>query len=177
MSAKRERSTAPAPTAASARAMPSSALNAVYAWRRVLADAGCQLPSMRAALKVLKGLNAEFISDFGADALAPRKQQPIPRAALVAVFKALDARNVHGWSDTVLIAMSALVAWGLVRGSRKDELTADAAGDTCYTRASFAYVVNDKVVDPTARNIAEMKNGDFICATFTSSKCDRFNLH
>eukprot|EP00965_Chrysotila_dentata_P171310 5653520-Pleurochrysis_carterae.AAC.1 len=68
--------------------------------------------------------------------------------------------------------MSALVAWGLVSGSRKDELTADAAGDTCYTRASFAYVVNGNVVEPTAHNIAEMKGGDFICATSAPSKCD-----
>eukprot|EP00965_Chrysotila_dentata_P033930 1130130-Pleurochrysis_carterae.AAC.1 len=73
--------------------------------------------------------------------------------------------------------MSALVAWGLVSGSRKDELTADAAGDTCYTRASFAYVVNGADVDPTALNIAGIKSGDFVCATSAPSKCGRFNLH
>eukprot|EP00965_Chrysotila_dentata_P071688 2368417-Pleurochrysis_carterae.AAC.2 len=177
MSAKRTRSVAPTPTAAHAHAIPSSALNAVYTWRRVLADAGCQLPNMRATLKVLKGLNAEFISDFGAEALASRKQQPIPRAALVAAFKGLDARGVNGWCSTVHIAMSTLVAWALVSGSRKDQLTADSAGDTCCTRASFAYIVNGKAVAPTAQNIAGMKMGDFICATSAPSKCDGFNLH
>eukprot|EP00965_Chrysotila_dentata_P123795 4092176-Pleurochrysis_carterae.AAC.1 len=66
------------------RAMPSSALQAVYAWRRVLSDVGCELADMNSALRQLKGLNAALAAEFGQDSLAHRKQQPLPRSTLVA---------------------------------------------------------------------------------------------
>eukprot|EP00965_Chrysotila_dentata_P110511 3651749-Pleurochrysis_carterae.AAC.1 len=73
------------------RALPSSALQAVYAWRRVLGDVGCELPGMKGALRQLKGLSAAFVSDFGQNSLTQRKQQPLPRSVLLDTVARLDA--------------------------------------------------------------------------------------
>ena len=134
------------------RAMPPSALSAIYGWRRVLADCGCYLASMLLAAKVLKGLVADYKRDFGQDAMTAQHHVPFELDVVRRCVAALQRRamRTHGWSDTLHHAIEVMITFCMVRGPRLDELCEMMAGDTFYRRANFAWCSGARVVGSSA---------------------------
>ena len=105
--------------------MATSALLAIYAFRRVQRDCARYLPGMEEARGVLKGLCARYKLRWGDDALVPTRKQPFSTAHTRAILHALDtATTALGWTACLAQAMQVAFCFGMSTGMRKDEWTA-----------------------------------------------------
>ena len=104
------------------KAKPTSALLAVYAWRRVLRDAGCMLVSMKQASLHLKGMLAEYKLSYGQDSLDVIHQEPLSNDVINACMDRLNF-PIDGWSGQEREEMGCLMAYARLIGPRCDELT------------------------------------------------------
>ena len=159
------------------RAMPPSALSAIYGWRRVIADCGCYLASMLLAAKVLKGLVADYKRDFGQDAMTAQHHVPFELQVVLRCVAALQRRALrsHGWSDTLHDAIEVMIKFSMVRGPRLDETCEMMAGDTFYRRANFAWCSGAHIIgsSATASASAPIAADAIIRAQNVPSKTDR----
>ena len=153
-------------------AMPDSALNAIYGWRRVLRDCGRHLAPMALALAQCRGVRLQYTKSWGNDSLVPQKHRPIPRALVLAIIRTLANYAVPGWSRPLHDMWRRLVKYELVTGTRGNEV---AGEDTRLSRADFAPVIDGIVSEPTPENYKRMRPGDKLRGKSSPSKCDRTN--
>tara|TARA_B110000503_G_scaffold47688_1_gene77649 strand:- start:114 stop:5735 length:5622 start_codon:yes stop_codon:yes gene_type:complete len=156
------------------QAMPSSPMNAMYAYRRVLKDCGRFLAPLSSALSQLRSLRAQYVSTWGTQSLVPRKHTPIADHNIGKMLAGLTLLAMLGWSQTKHAAWIVLILYELVTGTRNDEV---AGEDTRLQRDSFVPYVDGIELEPTPQNWARMRNGDHIRGKSAPSKCDRTNAH
>jgi len=165
---------------------PSTALNYIYAFKRVMIDCGRWVPeSMSGVLKQLKGLNARVRASFGQDCLIPRQTQPFSLSMLTTMAKALRNKAIGTWTDCTHSIMLVMMCYCLATGTRCNEmaqafqLSADASTqpDMDYLRrANFVPFKAGIQLEPTTDSWASLRNGDMVRAHPAPSKCDRDNV-
>ena len=155
--------------------MPTSALLAIYAFRRVQRDCARYLPGMEEARGVLKGLCARYKLRWGDDALVPMRKQPFSTAHTRAILHALDTATVAlGWTTCLAQAMQVAFCFGMSTGMRKDEWTAAFNDDTYLRRANLTWVDDDGEPLPSTPEVtASRRNGHLLRGRAPPSKCDR----
>jgi len=160
------------------RAKPSSALLAVYGWRRILADAGCELVPMRMAIGHLKGLNALFKREFGAESLVPQHQLPLSRAQKLRMFQVLDSgEGLDDWPPLLRESFALMLAYAFSTGSRRDELTKRRPEDTCVMLAFFLWLHRDKLIPGCQEVWRCLIPGALLSGMSAASKADRDHIH
>lgn len=159
--------------------MPTSALLALYGWRRVMRDCGRYIPDLIEVRGVLKGICARYKARWGDDAFIPERKQPFSSTHMLDIIAILTA-NVTvliAWTATLRAAMLTAFCYVISTGARKDEWTASFEGDTFARRANFAWVDRDgNDLPSTPEVIASRKNGDQLRGKSAPSKCDRLNI-
>ena len=159
--------------------MPTSALLAMYGYRRVMRDCGRYLPDLTETRGVLKGLCARYKQRWGDDAFVPARKQPFSTAHLLAIVAALTgaAGLLASWPAVLCNAVLTAFCYAISTGARKDEWTATFEGDTYVRRANFAWVDDDGADLPsTHATIASRSNGHLLRGRSAPSKCDRLNI-
>ena len=121
-------------------AKPGSALQAVIAYRRVQRDCGRELVPMQGVSKVLRGLLRRYQALFGDRALVPTRAEPFSQTHLLAMVRGCNNIVIPSWTHTMHSAMHTALLYSLATGTRKDEWTVKALGDTCIKRSNFEWV-------------------------------------
>ena len=162
---------------------PSTALNYIYAFKRVMADCGRWVPdTMSGVLKALKGLNKRIRATFGQDALIPRRTQPFSLNMLRLMASALRKGLITGWGNALHMAMLTMMCFALSTGTRCDEMAqvvvaqGEAINSDYLRRANFVPYKNGKPLVPNEAAWASLSNGDMIRGHSAPSKCDRDNV-
>ena len=153
-------------------AMPDSALNAIYGWRRVLRDCGRHLAPMALALAQCRGIRLQYTITWGNDSLVPQKHRPIPKALVLAILRVLTNYSVPGWTRQQHDMWRRLVKYELVTGTRGNEV---AGEETRLSRNDFVPVLDGIIAEPTPANYGRMRKGDHLRGKSSPSKCDRTN--
>jgi len=159
--------------------MPTSALLALYGWRRVMRDCGRYTPDLVEARGVLKGICARYKARWGDEAFVPNRKQPFSSKHMLEIVALLTnpSTTLIAWSDVLRMAVLTAFRYALSTGARKDEWTASFDGDSFVRRASFAWVDKDGNDLPSSPDvIASRKNGDLLRGKSAPSKCDRLNI-
>ena len=159
--------------------MPTSALLALYGWRRVMRDCGRYTPDLTEVRGVLKGICARYKARWGDEAFVPNRKQPFSSRHVLEILALLTkpVTTLTAWSDVLRMAVLTAFCYALSTGARKDEWTASFEGDSFVRRASFAWVDKDGNDLPSSPEvIASRKNGDLLRGKSAPSKCDRLNI-
>ena len=159
--------------------MPTSALLALYGWRRVMRDCGRYTPDLIEVRGVLKGICARYKARWGDEAFVPNRKQPFSSRHMLEIVALLTKPDtpLTAWSDVLRMAILTAFCYALSTGARKDEWTASFEGDSFVRRASFAWVDKDGNDLPSSHDvIASRKNGDLLRGKSAPSKCDRLNI-
>ena len=159
--------------------MPTSALLALYGWRRVMRDCGRYTPDLTEVRGVLKGICARYKARWGDEAFVPNRKQPFSSRHMLEIVALLTkpATTLTAWNDVLRMAVLTAFCYALSTGARKDEWTASFEGDSFVRRASFAWVDKDGNDLPSSPEvIASRKNGDMLRGKSAPSKCDRLNI-
>ena len=159
--------------------MPTSALLALYGWRRVMRDCGRYTPDLTEVRGVLKGICARYKARWGDEAFVPNRKQPFSSRHVLEIVAILTkpVTSLTAWSDVTRMAFLTAFCYALSTGARKDEWTASFEGDTFVRRASFAWVdENGDDLPSSPEVIASRKNGDLLRGKSAPSKCDRLNI-
>jgi hypothetical protein len=156
-------------------AMPTSALLAIYGFRRVMRDCGRVLAEMTEVRRVLKGVCERYKKRWGDDAFVPERKQPFTNAHLLGMIAALVA-GVASWPMVLSNALVVALCFVISTGTRKDEWTASFEGDTYVRRGNFVWVDRmHRVLPSTPEVVQSRKNGDMLRGRSAPSKCDRLN--
>jgi hypothetical protein len=156
---------------------PTSALLAIYAYRRVMRDCARHLPDMSAARGALKGICNRYKLRWGDDAFIPSRKQPYSSEHMRAIASWLTARcNPLNWPAVLCRAVLTAFCYAISTGVRKDEWTCD--DDTYVRRGNFAWVEEHTMSDlpNTPDVIASRRNGHLLRGRAAASKCDRLNI-
>ena len=135
-------------------AQPPSAMQAVYAYRRVLRDCGRYLGDLHKSAMMLKGMNAAFLKAWGQEALAPDHHVPFALSDVRLLREALVSYAILHWARVLHDAVCVIALFCLVRGPRLDEWCRMFAGDTFYLRANFVWVRGRDLIGSTAAAVA-----------------------
>lgn len=159
-------------------AKPSSAYGPVCGWRRILRDAGHELPSTRSVAKAIKGETQRFKRAWGQKAMVPIRRRPFSQPMLQKINAALSSGNIFisskdAWSTNQCILMRALFLFGLATGERADSLSMSSPDDGDYWRLADLRFVRDEKELPDK---AKTKSGDLLRGRAPPSKCDRDNM-
>ena len=158
--------------------MPTSALLALYGWRRVMLSCGRYVADLAQVRSVLKGVCARYKARWGDDAFVRTLKQPFTTEHLMAIIALLEsATRLATWSAVLRKAVLTAFCYALSTGARKDEWTASFEGDTFVRRSNFNWVDergND--LPNTAATVSSRKNGDLLRGRSAPSKCDRLNV-
>ena len=158
--------------------MPTSALLALYGWRRVMLACGRYVADLTQVRAVLKGICARYKARWGDDAFVRSRKQPFTTAHLTAIVALLEAANqLVTWTAVLRQAVLTAICHALSTGARKDEWTASFEGDTFVRRGNFNWVDgNGNDLPNTPATVATRKNGDLLRGRSAPSKCDRLNV-
>ena len=158
--------------------MPTSALLALYGWRRVMLACGRYVADLTQVRAVLKGICARYKARWGDDAFVRSRKQPFTTAHLLAIVALLEAANqLASWTAVLRQAILTAFCHALSTGARKDEWTASFEGDTFVRRGNFNWVdENGNDLPNTSATVASRKNGDLLRGRSAPSKCDRLNI-
>ena len=159
--------------------MPTSALLALYGWRRVMRDCGRYTPDLTEVRGVLKGICARYKARWGDEAFVPNRKQPFSSRHMLEIVALLTkpVTTLVAWTTVLRRAILTAFCYVLSTGARKDEWTASFEGDSFVRRASFAWVDADgNDLPSTPEVIASRKNGDLLRGKSAPSKCDRLNI-
>ena len=158
--------------------MPTSALLALYGWRRVMLACGRYVADLTQVRAVLKGICARYKARWGDDAFVRSRKQPFTTAHILAIVALLESANqLVTWTAMLRQAVLTAFCHALSTGARKDEWTASFEGDTFVRRCNFNWVDgNGNDLPNTAATVASRKNGDLLRGRSAPSKCDRLNV-
>ena len=150
---------------------PTSGLQAIYGWRRVMRDCGRHLCDMTEVLRVLKGLCLQYRAAYGPEAFLKQQAMVFSLDMLHAISLACTAYRVPGFSAAWHDAWAAKHAHLASTGTRKDEVIR-------LLRAHFVWVGADfQPLPSTQEVVSSRKDGDYLRGSSTESKCDPLNLH
>ena len=157
---------------------PTSALLAVYAFRRVMRDCGRYLPDMSEVRGVFKGICMRYKARWGDEAFVPHRKMPFRAADLRAMVSLLAASAVQGWAPVLCSAMLVALCYALSTGARKDEWTLSFEGDTLVRRSNFVWVdeITYAELPNTPEVIQSRRRGCLLKGRSAASKCDRLNV-
>ena len=159
--------------------MPTSALLALYGWRRVMRDCGRYIPDLIEVRGVLKGICSRYKARWGDEAFIPNRKQPFSLKHMLDIVMLLTTgtSKIASWSSTLRSALLTAFCYVLSTGARKDEWTASFEGDTFARRASFTWVDDEgRDLPCTPEVLASRRNGDLLRGRSAPSKCDRLNI-
>ncbi len=158
--------------------MPTSALLALYGWRRVMISSGRYVADLAQVRSVLKGICARYKARWGDDAFVRTLKQPFTTEHLLAIVSLLEVGTLLvTWTSTLRMAVLTAFCHAISTGARKDEWTASFEGDTFVRRTNFNWVdAGGNDLPNTAATIASRKNGDLLRGRSAPSKCDRLNI-
>ena len=155
----------------------TSALLAIYAYRRVMRDCGRFVPDMAATRGVFKGLCMRYKARWGDEAFVPERKEPYSTAQVLAIVALLATGEVMTWPTVLCTALLTAFCYACSTGARKDEWTASFKGDTYSRRASFAWVDDDRRDLPSTPEVIRTRcNGHLLRGRSSASKCDRLNI-
>jgi hypothetical protein len=155
---------------------PSSALQAIYGWRRVQGDCNRYLCDMRRVGKILKGLCAEYRAVWGDDAFVRHQAAIFSLRMLHTIADACEKLAIEGWSDAQHDVWLLLNAYLVSTGTRKDEWVRKFPLDAYTKRGNFCWVDAEFVDLPATSAVpASRRNGHYLRAMSEPSKCDRNN--
>ena len=150
---------------------PTSALQALYGWRRVQRDCGRYLCDLAEVRRVLKGICLGYRALYGPEAFMKQQAQVFALAMLHQIAAACLTYAVSEFSAAMHDVWAAKHAFLANTGTRKDEAIR-------LTRWHFVWVDADLNELPmTPAMIASRSNGDYLRGTSVESKCDPLNLH
>ena len=157
------------------RGQPPSALQAVFAWRRVQRDCGRALAPMNYAYGMIKGLVEQHKRDFGQDSLAPAHHVPYPLESICKACAYLDSYACASWTRQLHDALGVLVRFCMVRGPRLDEFAEMFVGDTFYRRSNFNWCRDTGAVAYTQLigSVLSLFDGRLLQVRNVPSKTDR----
>ena len=158
-------------------AKPSSALLAVYGWRRVLRDCDRYLSDMVQVKAVLKGICALVKKEYGLAAFAVHQAKVYSLKMLLAVAEAIIANPPPSWSPSLVAAWRAIHAYLVSIGERKEAWTSSCEGDDNLLRSNFKWLDDDGNGLPMTREIIRTRrNGHILQGSPGASKCDRLGI-
>ena len=132
------------------QAKPPSGMQALYGWRRVMRDCDRHVPDMKAAARVLKGMNEQLKRDFGQDAMTVDHHIPYPLQSVLRAVRYLDSYSCPTWTVAQHDAMRVTIKFNLSRGPRLDEWCEMHQGDSFYRRANFVWCQATEIIGDTA---------------------------
>jgi hypothetical protein len=159
-------------------AKPPSAYGPIYGWRRILSDAGHELPDMKLVARTIKGETAKYKAKWGSKAVVPTRRLPFSQPMLQRIHECLvrgDVRAATGkeWTPQQCRVMRAAFLFGLATGERADSMAASSTGDIDYWRADdLVFVRGERELEPHERPLP----GDLLRGRAPPSKCDRDNM-
>ena len=154
-------------------AKPTSALGPLYAYRRVLASSGCELPSLKMVGALLKGLVKRFKERWGPKAMVPERRKPLNQEMLQKMNNVLGGTGSLKHVPPVTRGVRVAYKYGLATGARCDEVT-DALDH--LRRANIELLLDGKHPVPvTPENLRAAVDGTLLRGTPNGSKCDRDN--
>ena len=159
--------------------LPTSALLALYGYRRVQRDCDRHLPDLTEARRVLKGLCMRYKQRWGEEAFIPNRKQPYSTAHLLAIVAILanGAAQLATWPAVLCKATLTAFCYAISTGVRKDEWTLTFVGDTFVKRANFVWVDEQGQELPSTANTTQTRsNGCLLRGRSAASKCDRLNI-
>ena len=168
------------------RAKPQSAFNMVLAVRRIHARLGCPMEILPGVRRVLEALVKKFIALHGADAILPKRKEPldahrIARMLAVADGTKLGTRTTVDWKTPLFRVVKALTCTGFAAAFRKAELipaSSDTSPNHYLTRASVSWILDGVAVAfPSPEQLAAIKVGDYCVLKPPLLKNDAFGLH
>ena len=125
-------------------------MDAVYGWRRVLADCGRQLVDLRLALQQLRAVKHAYIRTWGDHALVPLRGKPIPLACVLALIATLqDQASTLGWPPVQMLMWIVIICFINSSGTRTNEWTEAFKGDTFLRRSNFTPFKDGAPAEPT----------------------------
>ena len=156
---------------------PSSALLALYGWRRVQRDCGRHLCDMSLVRQILKGICLQYRATWGPDAFIREQCKVFALWMLRAVASFCLNAAAALWTHARRLCWSVLNAFLASTGTRKNEFTRGTSTDTFLTRYHFTWVDDNFKDLPATREVIESRrNGHFLRGMSCESKCDRLNL-
>ena len=168
------------------RAKPQSAFNMVLAIKRIHSRLGCPIEILPGVRRVLEALVKKFIALHGAEAILPKRKEPldavrIARMLAVADGTKLSARSTVDWNTPLFRVVKALLCTGFAAAFRKAELIpASSVTDINHylTRASVSWILGGEAVAfPSAEQLAAITVGDYCALKPPLLKNDAFGLH
>jgi hypothetical protein len=162
------------------KAKPSSALLALYGYRRVLRDCDRYVADMTQVCNVLKGICAMYKQEYGPDAFKVDQAALFTLTMLRAIAAACAKRTVPTWSASRHRVWGTIHSFEASTGTRKDEWTFETLNDDGLKRSNFWWIewlADEYLALPmTEEVIASRTNGSLLCGESAPSKCDRLNI-
>ena len=156
---------------------PTSAMQAVWGFQRVMRDCGRVVADNGQVATTLKGLCSAYKAIWGQDAFIREQVHTFTLAMLLTISTTLSEYSVPSWTLVLHCAWLVLVAYLASTGTRKDEFAQACEGDTFVMRDNFTWVDEDEHDLPsTPEVVASRKNGDYLKGRSAPSKCDRLNV-
>ena len=160
-------------------AKPQSALNVLYAVRRVHKQRGYKhlLVELSLVSSLLNGMKREFITKYGSEALAPQRKEFMPWSIFRALFSVIGlpqfASNLAYWNYVLLgIALCGCT------GYRKDEIAparGEVFGINHLSRAHVSWLVNGVELPMLPSAVRHTLSSNVICCIHgVPSKADQF---
>jgi len=154
---------------------PSSALSALLGYHRVLRDCHHYVPDMREISLTLRGASAQYLKDWGQDALITQQCKPFSLTMLQAIAETCIQRTA-ALTPSAHACWLALNAFEIATGTRKNEVTEACDGDIFIRRENFRWVDQSAEHLPScAATTTSRSNGCLLEGHRAPSKCDRTN--
>ena len=159
-------------------AQPTSALLAIYGWRRVLRDCGRYVCDSSAMKQVLNGLCQRYKRIWGQECFVKQQALILTKRMLLDIAAVCTATAVSGWSLARHKCWNAKSKFLMATGTRNDELCQDDDDDDCLMRSNIMLLDQGtfEPIEVNVPNLEAIKNGDIIGAITAPSKCDRLNV-
>ena len=166
-------------------AKPTSAFQMVLAVRRIHDRMGARFEVLPGVRKVFDSIVKTYVDTHGAEALMPRRKEPLDTFRLARLFGfangvKLGTKSVD-WNNTYWLAWRALMSVGFAAAFRKAELVLPAGVKLSHndlTRASVSWIIGGvSVADPSEEQLGGLVTGDYCVVKPPTSKADPFGLH
>ena len=132
-------------------------------------------PDMREISLTLRGASAQYLKDWGQNALITQQCKPFSLTMLQAIAETCIQRTA-ALTPSAHACWLAINAFEIATGTRKNEVTEACDGDTFIRRDNFRWVDQSAEHLPScAATTASRSNGCLLEGHCAPSKCDRTN--
>ena len=173
---------------------PLSALQVLRGVRRVHKRLGTPMAPLTMACVLMNKLLDNYVRRHGHDALMPKRKEPLTNPIICALLylaqgtpvggsgsgKALPSSAKVDWAACEWVSVRAMFATLAQTGMRKSEVALPAGeefGKRHLSRAAIAWRIGGRfITSPTAEDLAQLTDGDYVLLTVAPSKADQFGL-